>query len=449
MIWKDALGGIILTKIVKLYLISEQIDKDGNRVDYKEINSILWNLQKQTRDIKNKTVQLCWEWMNFSSDYYKKNELYPNEKEILNLTLRGYAYDHFKQGYDLYSSNISVLTEAVCGAFKNAKKEMLNGEKSVLSYKAEEPLDIHKKCIKLEYDKNFYVKLKMLNKAGKKKYGIEDDLNFKIQVEDKSTRTILERCIDGEYVVSGSKLIYDKKKKLWKLNLCYSFKANEIESLDKNKILGIDLGIACPLMASVNGEFDRFSIKGGEIETFRKRIEARKRSVLHQTKYCGDGRIGHGRNKRTEPAYKINDKIARFRDTANHKYSRALIDYAIRKNCGMIQMENLTGISDNKEHFLKEWSYYDLQTKIENKAKEKGIKIVYINPEYTSQRCSKCGYIDANNRELRAVFKCQNCGFEADADYNASQNIGIKNIEDIIENTLKISSANEKQTKNT
>lgn len=61
MIWKDALGGIILTKIVKLYLISEQIDKDGNRVDYKEINSILWNLQKQTRDIKNKTVQLCWE----------------------------------------------------------------------------------------------------------------------------------------------------------------------------------------------------------------------------------------------------------------------------------------------------------------------------------------------------------------------------------------------------
>lgn len=57
MIWKDALGGIILTKIVKLYLISEQIDKDGNRVDYKEINSILWNLQKQTRDIKNKTVR--------------------------------------------------------------------------------------------------------------------------------------------------------------------------------------------------------------------------------------------------------------------------------------------------------------------------------------------------------------------------------------------------------
>lgn len=71
MIWKDALGGIILTKIVKLYLISEQIDKDGNRVDYKEINSILWNLQKQTRDIKNKTVQLCWEWMNFSSVLYR------------------------------------------------------------------------------------------------------------------------------------------------------------------------------------------------------------------------------------------------------------------------------------------------------------------------------------------------------------------------------------------
>lgn len=438
---------IILTKVVKLYLISEQINKEGQKIDYQRINSILWDLQKQTRDIKNRTVQLCWEWMNFSSDYCKTQEEYPKERDILGYTLEGYVYDYFKTGYDLYTGNISTSSREVCSSFKNVKKEILKGERSILSYKANQPLDLHKKAISLKYDNfNFFVKLKLLNRTGKKKYDITEDINFKIQVNDKSTRTILERCYDKEYKISGSKLIYEKKKKLWRLNLCYSFENSQVETLEKDKILGIDLGIVYPLMASVYGEYDRFSIKGGEIEEFRRRTEARKRSILQQTKYCGDGRIGHGRNKRTQPAYKINDKIARFRDTANHKYSRALIEYAVKKNCGIIQMENLTGISDNKDCFLKDWSYYDLQTKIENKAKEMGIKVVYIKAQYTSQRCSKCGYIDVNNRIKQALFKCQNCGYETNADYNASQNIGMYDIEHIIEETLKIQSANVKQS---
>lgn len=438
---------IILTKVVKLYLISEQINKEGQKIDYQRINSILWDLQKQTRDIKNRTVQLCWEWMNFSSDYCKTQEEYPKERDILGYTLEGYVYDYFKTGYDLYTGNISTSSREVCSSFKNVKKEILKGERSILSYKANQPLDLHKKAISLEYDNfNFFVKLKLLNRTGKKKYDITEDINFKIQVNDKSTRTILERCYDKEYKISGSKLIYEKKKKLWRLNLCYSFENSQVETLKKDKILGIDLGIVYPLMASIYGEYDRFSIKGGEIEEFRRRTEARKRSILQQTKYCGDGRIGHGRNKRTQPAYKINDKIARFRDTANHKYSRALIEYAVKKNCGIIQMENLTGISDNTDCFLKDWSYYDLQTKIENKAKEMGIKVVYIKAQYTSQRCSKCGYIDVNNRIRQALFKCQNCGYETNADYNASQNIGMYDIENIIEETLKIQSANVKQS---
>lgn len=438
---------IILTKVVKLYLISEQINKEGQKIDYQRINSILWDLQKQTRDIKNRTVQLCWEWMNFSSDYCKTQEEYPKERDILGYTLEGYVYDYFKTGYDLYTGNISTSSREVCSSFKNVKKEILKGERSILSYKANQPLDLHKKAISLEYDNfNFFVKLKLLNRTGKKKYDITEDINFKIQVNDKSTRTILERCYDKEYKISGSKLIYEKKKKLWRLNLCYSFENSQVETLEKDKILGIDLGIVYPLMASIYGEYDRFSIKGGEIEEFRRRTEARKRSILQQTKYCGNGRIGHGRNKRTQPAYKINDKIARFRDTANHKYSRALIEYAVKKNCGTIQMENLTGISDNTDCFLKDWSYYDLQTKIENKAKEMGIKVVYIKAQYTSQRCSKCGYIDVNNRIKQALFKCQNCGYETNADYNASQNIGMYDIEHIIEETLKIQSANVKQS---
>jgi transposase len=73
-----------------------------------------------------------------------------------------------------------------------------------------------------------------------------------------------------------------------------------------------------------------------------------------------------------------------------------------------------------------------LQTKIEYKAKERGIAVVKIDPSYTSQRCSRCGYIDSGNRKSQSKFCCKSCGFACNADYNASQNISIRDIAEII-----------------
>lgn len=439
----------MLVKTLKVYLISEQFDKAENSVDYKEVNKVLWKLQKQTREAKNRTVQLCWEWNNFSSDYVKANSVYPKDKDVLNYTLGGYVYDRLKEDYDMLSSNLSITLRDTCKSFNCYKKEIARGERSILSFKSNQPLEIHNDAIKLEYkDNEFYVRLSLLNNAGRAKYGLGKYFLFKMTVKDNSTKTILERCFDGVYEVGASKLLYDQKKKMWKLNLCYVIKDRSVPVLDKDKILGIDVGVSCPLVASVYGDYDRFKIKGGEIEKFRKSVEARRRSMLEQTKYCGDGRIGHGRKKRTEPALNIGDKIARFRDTANHKYSRALIEYAIRKGCGTIQMEKLTGITSKADRFLKNWTYYDLQTKIENKANEAGIKVIYIDPKYTSQRCSQCGYIHEDNRPNQANFKCLNCGFQENADYNASQNIGIKNIDKIIEKDRKKQNCEPKANKN-
>ena len=69
---------------------------------------------------------------------------------------------------------------------------------------------------------------------------------------------------------------------------------------------------------------------------------------------------------------------------------------------------------------------------IKNKATEKGIKVVKINPQYTSQRCSKCGCISKDNRKTQSNFECISCGFKTNADYNASQNIAIKDIDKVI-----------------
>jgi IS605 OrfB family transposase len=427
-----------MVKVVRIPLISNATYTDGSELPYKEVNRMLWKLQDQTRTIKNKTVQLLWEWNNFSSDYKKKYEVYPLPKDVLNYTFSGFAYDRLKTESDMNTSNLTNTIRTAEKQFKAFLKDYLKGDRSILEYKSNQPLELHNNTIKLEYqNERFVFDFGMFNKAYAKKENVNTQLTFIAKIKDKSQRAILERCYDGEYKISASKLIYDKKKKLWCLNLCYGFTNESNTKLDSNKILGVDLGIAKALVASVYGDYERLAIDGGEIEHIRQVTEKRKKSLLKASVICGEGRKGHGYKTRVKPVLDINDKIARCRDTINHKYSKALIDYAIKKNCGIIQLEDLTGVTEKANNFLKNWSYYDLQTKIENKAKEKGIDVIYVKPGYTSQRCSKCGYIHKKNRPEQAIFKCQSCGFETNADYNASQNLSIRDIDKIISADMK------------
>jgi putative transposase len=50
-------------------------------------------------------------------------------------------------------------------------------------------------------------------------------------------------------------------------------------------------------------------------------------------------------------------------------------------------------------------------------------RVEYINPAFTSQRCSACGTIDRQARESQAVWRCRSCGYAANADRNAARNI--------------------------
>jgi IS605 OrfB family transposase len=260
--------------------------------------------------------------------------------------------------------------------------------------------------------------------------------------------------ISGEYKLGQCQLIYKQPK--WFLNIVYSFEPAE-KKVDPDKILGVDLGCVYAIYASSFGSPGVFKISGDEVSTFERKqaaiqnrspkstldhvekIEERHKQKQQQARYCGEGRIGHGTKTRIAPVYQDEDKIARFRDTVNHRYSKALVDYAEKNGYGTIQMEDLSGIkpSTGDPKRLQHWTYYDLQTKIEYKAEERGIKVVKIDPRYTSQRCSRCGYIDSGNRKSQAEFCCMACGFSCNADYNASQNISIGGIAKIIADKRK------------
>ena len=64
-------------------------------------------------------------------------------------------------------------------------------------------------------------------------------------------------------------------------------------------------------------------------------------------------------------------------------------------------------------------------------AREESVPVFFVNPQYTSQTCSKCHQKDKRNRATQAVFKCVSCGHTSNADLNASVVIAQKGTESI------------------
>src|SRR5699024_10023739 len=195
----------------------------------------------------------------------------------------------------------------------------------------------------------------------------------------------------------------------------------------------VDLGVAVPAYIATNydGWYKQAVGDAEHIRNFETQMTKRKRSLQSSRKWAGDGSVGHGVKTRIKPLEKLSGKIARFKDHKNHVWSRYIVGEAIRNNCGVIQMEDLTNISSDSA-FLKTWSYYDLQQKIKYKAEDESNEVVSINSKYTSQRCNRCGNINKENRNVKEngqdKFKCMTCNHEENADLNAARNIAMKDI---------------------
>ncbi len=412
-------------------------------IEWKVFETYLRTLTYQVRTIGNRTIQKLWEFDNQSLNHFKENGLYPSTQQLYGCTqktISGYIYDQLKFEYlDINKANMSTTLQKTIKTWNSRKKEIWSGEMSIPSFRNNLPIDIHGNSIQLTKEKSgdYIANLSLFSSS----FIRENELSSgKILVKlstrkQNSMKVILDRLIDGTYVKGASML--HKYKNKWYLSVTYKANAIEESKFDEDFIMGIDMGKVNVLYFAFNKGFIRGSISGEEIEAFRKKIEHRRISLLRQGKYCSENRIGKGRKKRIKPVDVLNDKVARFRNSTNHKYANYIVQQCLKYKCGCIQLENLQGIS-KEQTFLKNWTYFDLQEKIENQANQYGIKVVKIAPSYTSQRCSECGYIHKNNRQDQSTFECQQCNLKVHADYNAAKNISIYNIEKLIQKQLKL-----------
>jgi len=416
-----------LSKVMKYEL--RYLDGCG---DFQNMQKELWTLQRQSREILNRTIQIAYHWDYTDREQFKKTGQHLDIKaETGYKRLDGYIYDSLKEDVQNFASvNVNATIQKAWAKYKSSKIDVLRGDMSLPSYKSDQPLVLHAQSMKIFSSDDDVLQVTLFSNAYKKACNYSN-IRFIIGLHDATQRTIIKKVLSGDWGIGQSQIVYKRPK--WFLYLTYNFSPEQHE-VNPDKILGVDLGESIAIYASSIGEYGSLRIEGGEISAFAKQLEARKRSLQKQAAYCGEGRIGHGTKSRVSDVYKMEDKIANFRNTVNHRYSKMLIDYALKHMYGTIQMEDLSGIKKETgfPKFLQHWTYYDLQQKIEAKAKEHGINFIKVDPAFTSQRCSKCGNIDSENRPSQAVFCCKKCGYKTNADFNASQNLSIPGIDKII-----------------
>jgi putative transposase len=190
---------------------------------------------------------------------------------------------------------------------------------------------------------------------------------------------------------------------------------------NKNNYIGIDRGVKKLVVSSNNMFFG-----GGHIKQIHRKYD-KLRSELRSAADRNGNRSVKRHLKR------ISHKANRFSKDANHCISKQIVNSL--PTGSTIVLEDLTGIRDRcKQHKKKRkdfnrWSFFQLEQFLTYKAASKGVSVVHVDARYTSQRCSKCGHIERSNRKSQSCFKCKNCGFQLNADLNASRNIVCKHLD--------------------
>ena len=164
----------------------------------------------------------------------------------------------------------------------------------------------------------------------------------------------------------------------------------------QNKILAIDAGINC-LMSCSDG----------------RQIGLELKKLLNE--------LNQKQQKSKSYTRKLNQIHNYVRWCVNQLDWGNLSDLVI-ENLKYIQIGTKQRVDKATRKLLSKWNLGLWRKAIEQKCEANCVCLHYVEPRYTSQTCPRCGNVDKGNRK-GVLFGCTSCGYEANADLNASINI--------------------------
>ena len=184
---------------------------------------------------------------------------------------------------------------------------------------------------------------------------------------------------------------------------------NDPEPADVDNFLGVDFGIAEIASTSDGKSYSGAAIKGVRHRHRRLRTKLQKKQTRSAKRKLKQ----------------LSGREARFSTHTNHCIAKEIVETARRTGRG-IAIEDLKGIRErsrarrNQRAVLHSWTFSQLRLFLEYKAALAGVPLSVVDPRNSSRECSQCGHTEKLNRPSQSVFSCRQCGFTANADFNAA-----------------------------
>lgn len=185
----------------------------------------------------------------------------------------------------------------------------------------------------------------------------------------------------------------------------FTFAGEDVQTSNHHcEVLGIDLGVNKIAVTSKN-KFYGQNTKSLRIKRDRFVSELQSKGT----------RASRRKLKR------FSGNWTRFMRWTNHNISKSIISEL--RSGDVVVMEDLKGIRKSARYnkWVHKWAFRQLQDFIEYKALGKGIRVVYVNPAYTSKECNRCH--SRNTIRHSGFFACKDCGHSLDSDINGARNI--------------------------
>jgi IS605 OrfB family transposase len=177
----------------------------------------------------------------------------------------------------------------------------------------------------------------------------------------------------------------------------FAFEIEPGKKLEPSRCLGIDTGINALASVSTGQQFGK-DIKAG----------------IERIKRCKHGSKGQ---KRASRALR-----QRMDEVAKEILNVTGATLVVTEDLKNITKNTKRRLVKNMRRSIGHWNVgYWLGT-LERLCEWNRVSFRRVSSRYTSQTCSECGHIDRKNRSGE-LFLCLNCGHQANADVQASQNI--------------------------
>jgi transposase len=232
----------------------------------------------------------------------------------------------------------------------------------------------------ITHDGQYYkANILLLSKLGAQEFQNEGNkISVGIMSKDSYSKKVVEDIIEGSVKVGMSQI--KQKKNKWYLYVAYTSE-RYIPAAFGTGVMNVKWGVRTPFSAVIDGTDIRLlsKVEADEVSLFFKRSLTRQSKIQSLAKYGGSGSEGHGCKRKLREVRSWGDRVSRFKESMNHKYSKRIVDYAVKYKCSDILLPAVP--SEEENVFLKPWAWYQMYNMIQVKAEMAGITVSKLSDD--------------------------------------------------------------------